>query len=80
MMSKPKYTVILTGLFCSVVADGTSHFYSIFSRKYFGKSKFFGMTTFTSAWQVKSSRESRTGNHDSIHFFYDFSVVVLQIP
>ena len=28
MMSKPKYIVILTCLFCSVVASGTSHFYS----------------------------------------------------
>ena len=31
MMSQPKYIVILTGLFCRVVADGTSHFYSFFS-------------------------------------------------
>ena len=31
MMSKPKYIVILTGLFCSVVASSTSHFYSVFS-------------------------------------------------
>ena len=33
MMSKPKYIVILTGLFffCSVMAGGTSHFYSFFS-------------------------------------------------
>ena len=30
MMSKPKYIVILTGLFCRVVASGTSHFYSFF--------------------------------------------------
>ena len=37
MMSKPKYIVILTGLFCSVVAGGTLHFYSVFFRKYFGK-------------------------------------------
>ena len=31
MLSKPKYVVILTGLSCSVVAGGTSHFYSFFS-------------------------------------------------
>ena len=31
MMSKPKYIVIFTGLFCSVVASGTSPFYSFFS-------------------------------------------------
>ena len=31
MMSKPKYIFILTSLFCSVVARGTSHFYSCFS-------------------------------------------------
>ena len=32
MMSKPKYIVILTGLFFrSVVAGSTSHFYSFFS-------------------------------------------------
>ena len=30
MMSKPKYIVILMGLFCSVVAGGTSHFYLFF--------------------------------------------------
>ena len=36
MMPKPKYIVILTGLSCSVLASGTSHFYSFF-RKYFGK-------------------------------------------
>ena len=30
MMSKPKY-IILTGLFCSVVASDTSHFYLLFS-------------------------------------------------
>ena len=30
MMSKPKYIVILTGLFCSVVASGASHFYPFF--------------------------------------------------
>ena len=44
MMSKPKYIIILTGLFCSVVTGVTSHFYSFF-RKYFGKVWFFGMTT-----------------------------------
>ena len=32
MMSKPKYIVILTGLFCSVVAGGTSSFYSFFPK------------------------------------------------
>ena len=39
MMSKHKYIVISTGLFLSVVAGGTSHFYSIliFFRQYFGK-------------------------------------------
>ena len=30
MMSKPKYIVILMGLFCSVVAGGTSHFFLFF--------------------------------------------------
>ena len=30
MMSKPKYIVILTGLFCIIVAGGTSHFYLFF--------------------------------------------------
>ena len=44
MMTKPKY-IILTGLFCSVVAGGTSHFYSFFFRKYFWQGLFFGMTT-----------------------------------
>ena len=31
MKFKPKYIVILTGLFCSVVAGDTLHFYSCFS-------------------------------------------------
>ena len=31
MMPKPKYIVILTGLFCGVEARGTSHFYLFFS-------------------------------------------------
>ena len=31
MMSQSKYIVILTGLFCCVVAGGASHFYSFFS-------------------------------------------------
>ena len=30
MMSNPKYIVILTGLFGSIVASGTSHFDSLF--------------------------------------------------
>ena len=30
MMSEPKYIVILKGIFCSIVAGGTSHLYSIF--------------------------------------------------
>ena len=45
MMFKPKYIVILTCLFCSIVAGGTSHFYSFFFRKHFGKGLFLGMTT-----------------------------------
>ena len=43
-MSKPKNIVSLTGLFCSVVTGGASHFYSFCFRKYFGKGFFFGMT------------------------------------
>ena len=31
ILSKSKCIVILTGLFCSVVASGTSHFYSFFT-------------------------------------------------
>ena len=31
VMFKPKYIVILTGLFCSVVTSSISHFYSFFS-------------------------------------------------
>ena len=56
MMSKPKYIVILTGLFCSIVAGGTSHFYLFFFRYYFGKVDFFGMTTlaFSLASQVQA--------------------------
>ena len=35
MMSKPKYIVILTGLFfCSTVAGGTSHIYSFFPKNF----------------------------------------------
>ena len=44
MMFNPKYIVILTGLFCSVVAVGISHLFFFF-RKYFGKGWFFEMTT-----------------------------------
>ena len=44
MMSKPKYVVILTGLFCSVVAGGTSYFYSLFVN-ILARADFFGMTT-----------------------------------
>ena len=60
MMSNPKYTVILTGLFCSVVAGGTSHFYSFF-RKYFGKGRFFGMKTL--AFGLASQAQAKNG-HD----------------
>ena len=35
MLSKLKYIVILTDLFCSVVKSGTSHFHSFFPRKWF---------------------------------------------
>ena len=38
ILSKPKCIVSLTGLFCSVVASGTSHFYSFFSVNGFGRS------------------------------------------
>ena len=38
ILSKPKCIVILTGLFCSVVASGTSHFYSFSSVNDFGRS------------------------------------------
>ena len=41
MMSKPKYIVILTGLFCSVVAGGTSHFYLFFSVTILGQGLIF---------------------------------------
>ena len=46
MLSNPKCIVISTDLFffCSVVARGTSHFYSFF-RKKFWQELIFGMTT-----------------------------------
>ena len=45
MMSKPKYIDYFNGsFFCSVVAGGTSHFYSFF-RKFLARVDFFGMTT-----------------------------------
>ena len=44
MMSKPKYFVIFTGLFCSVVA-GVLRTLTRLSRKCFGKGLFFGMKT-----------------------------------
>ena len=44
MTSKPKYIVILTGLFCSVVA-GVLRNFTRFFRKHSGKDLFFGMTT-----------------------------------
>ncbi|MEW8204427.1 MAG: hypothetical protein AB2764_20195, partial [Candidatus Thiodiazotropha endolucinida] len=43
ILSKAKYIVISTGLFCSIVGSGISHFYSLFFRKSLGKG--FGMTT-----------------------------------
>ena len=59
MMSKPKYIVILTGLFCSVVA-GVLHTFTRFFRKCFGKGCFFVMTTLTfglaSQAQAKNAR------------------------
>ena len=48
ILSKPTHIVSLTGLFCSVVASGTSHFYSFFS-----VNGIFGMTTMAFAWQAK---------------------------
>ena len=44
MMSKPKYIVIFTGLFCSVVASSSSHFYSFFPLMCW-QGFIFGMTT-----------------------------------
>ena len=38
ILSKAKSIVFLVGLFCSVVASGTSHFFSFFSRKWFARS------------------------------------------
>ena len=40
ILSKPKCIVVLTVLFCSVVASGTSHFYSFFPVDGFGRSRF----------------------------------------
>ena len=44
MMSKPKYIVILTGLFCSVVA-GVLHTFTRFFVNVLARVDFFGMTT-----------------------------------
>ena len=41
MMSKPKYIVILTGLFCSVMAGGTLHFYSFYPVNVLARADFF---------------------------------------
>ena len=46
MMFKPKYIVILAGLFCIIVAGGTLHFYLFFfSVTNLARVDFFGMTT-----------------------------------
>ena len=59
MISKPKNIVILMGLFCSVVAGGTSHFYSFFSVNILARVDFFGMTTlaFGLASQAQANKE-----------------------
>ena len=65
VMSKSKYIqfVILTDLFCSVVASCTSHFYSSFSVNDFGRSWFL-------VWQLaplglaKPRPKTTTGNHE----------------
>ena len=44
MMSKPKYIVILTGLFCGVVA-GVLCTFTLFSVNILARVEFFGMTT-----------------------------------
>ena len=53
-MSKPKYIVILTGLFCSVVAGGTSHFYSFFSVNILARVDFLVWHHLPLAWQAKA--------------------------
>ena len=60
ILSKPKCIVILTGLFCSVVARGTSHFYSCFFRKWFWQELIFGMTTMTFGLGKPSQTKNRT--------------------
>ena len=58
IFSKPKYIVILTGIFCSVVTSGTSHFYSFF-RKWFWQELIFGMTNMTFGLGKPSSGQKR---------------------
>ena len=53
MMSKPKYIVILTGLFCSEVASGTSHFYSFFPVNVLARVDFLVCQLQPLAWQAK---------------------------
>ena len=60
MISKPKNIVILTGLFCSVMAGGTSHFYSFF-RKYFGKGWTLVWQHWPMAWQANPRPKTING-------------------
>ena len=57
-MSKPEYIVILMGLFCSVVAGGTLHFYSFFSVNILARVDFFGMTTLAFALASQAQAKS----------------------
>ena len=59
MMSKPKCIVILTGLFCSVAAGGTSHFYSFFSVNSLARVDFLVLQHWPLAWQAKPRPKPR---------------------
>ena len=53
MMPKPKYIIILTGLFCSVVAGCTSHFFSFFSVNILARVDFLVWQHWPLAWHAK---------------------------
>ena len=66
MMSKPKYIVILTGLFvCSVVA-GMLRTFTRFFRKCFGKGLFFGITTMAFGLGKQAQAKDRPSSDSSV--------------
>ena len=74
MMFKPKYIVIRTRFFCSILAGGTSHFYSFYSVNVLARADFwydnFGLA---SRAQAKNSRKY------PVNLLMDFDQIYVKI-